>query len=59
MDDGVQQQALGIYEEVALLTLDRLAHIVPVRLDRAPPFSVLFTFRLSMIAAVGAAARPS
>jgi hypothetical protein len=43
MDDGVQQQALGVYEEMALLALDLLTRIIPVRVDRAPPFSALFT----------------
>ncbi len=57
MDDGVQQQALGVYEEVALLSLDLLAGIVARRVDREPPFSALLTLWLSMIAAVGLASR--
>ena len=57
MDDGVQQQALGVYQEVALLALDLLAGIVARRVDREPPFSALLTLWLSMIAAVGLASR--
>ena len=57
VDDRVQQQALGIYEKVALLTLDPLARIEARRIDRRPPFSALLTLWLSMIAAVGLASR--
>lgn len=57
MDDGVPQEALGIYEKVALLALDLLAGIVARRVDREPPFSALLTLWLSMIAAVGLASR--
>ena len=55
MDDGVQQQALRIYQDMALLALDLLAGVVAVRVDADPPFSALLTLWLSMIAAVGPA----
>src|SRR3954447_12010464 len=59
MHDGVQQQALRVYQDVALLALDLLARIVPVPVDAGSPFSALFTLWLSMIAAVGLASRPA
>ena len=59
MNDGVDQQAQRIYENVALLALDLLARIITVRIDPGPPFSELFTLWLSMMAAVGLASRPS
>ena len=43
MDRGAQQQAEGIYENVALLALDLLSRIVAMRIDARPPFSALFT----------------
>jgi len=36
-----------------LLALDLLSRVEPVRIDRGPPFSALFTLWLSMMAAVG------
>jgi hypothetical protein len=57
MDDGVQQQAHRVYENVALLALDLLARIIAMRVDPGPPFSALFTLWLSMMAAVGLASR--
>ena len=57
MDDGVQQQPLGIYQDMALLAFDLLARVKAGRIDRAPPFSALLTLWLSMIAAVGLASR--
>jgi hypothetical protein len=59
MHDCVEQQALGIYEDVALLTLDFLARIIPMRIDFGPPFSALLTLWLSIIATVGLASRPA
>ena len=55
--DGVHQKALRIDEDVPLLALDLLAGVVARRVDRRPPFSVLFTLWLSIIAAVGLASR--
>jgi len=55
--DGVDQQALRIDENVALLALDLFSRIVTRRIDRRPPFSALLTLWLSMIAAVGLASR--
>jgi hypothetical protein len=57
MNDGVQQQAQRIYENVALLALDLFARIVAMRIDPGPPFSALFTLWLSIMAAVGLASR--
>jgi hypothetical protein len=57
MNDGVQQQAQCIYENVALLALDLLACIIARRIDAGPPFSALFTLWLSIMATVGLASR--
>ena len=59
MNDGVQQQALRVYQDMALLALDLLARVIAVRIDRGPPFSAALTLWLSMIAAVGLASRPA
>ena len=56
-DDAVQEQALRIDQNMALLALDQLARIEAVRIDAAPPFSPLFTLWLSMMAALGEASR--
>jgi hypothetical protein len=56
-DQGMQQQSQIIDENVALLALDQLAAIKPVRINAAPPFSALFTLWLSMMQAVGLASR--
>jgi len=57
VDDGVQQQAQRVYENMAFLPLDFLACIIAMRIDEGPPFSALFTLWLSMMAAVGLASR--
>jgi len=57
MNNGVQQQAQRIYENMALLAFDLLARIIARRVDPGPPFSALFTLWLSMMAAVGLASR--
>ena len=57
MNDGLHQQPLGVDEKMALLALDLFSGIEPVRIDRGPPFSALFTLWLSMMAAVGLASR--
>ena len=57
VDDGVQQQAQRINQNVPLLALDQLAGIEAVRINAGPPFSALFTLWLSMMAAVGLASR--
>ena len=41
--DGVDQQPLGVDENMPLLALDQFARIEPVRIDMSPPFSALFT----------------
>ena len=43
MHDRAQQQALRIYQKVALLPLDLLAGVIATRVNRAPPFSAPFT----------------
>jgi len=57
MDDGVQDQTLRVYKEMALLAFDLLASVEAVGIDTAPPFSALLTLWLSMTAAVGEASR--
>jgi hypothetical protein len=59
MNDGMEQEAYCIDENVPLLAFDLLARIVPVRINARPPFSALFTLWLSMMAAVGLASRCS
>ncbi len=56
-DDAVQEQALGVDQNMALLAFDQLARIEAVRIDAGPPFSALFTLWLSMMQAVGLASR--
>ena len=56
-DQRMQQQSQSIDENVALLALDQLAAIKPVRINAVPPFSALFTLWLSMMQAVGLASR--
>ena len=58
-DQPVQQQTQRIDEDVALLALDQLAGVEPMRIDAGPPFSALFTLWLSTIQAVGLASRSS
>ena len=50
-----QQQAHGIYDDVSLSTVDLFTSIIATR----PPFSVVFTLWLSMIAALGVGFLPS
>ncbi len=56
-NDAVQQQALRIDQNMALLALDQLASVEAVAVDASPPFSALFTLWLSMMQAVGLASR--
>ena len=56
-DSAVQEQALRIDQNTALLALDQLARIEAVAIDARPPFSTLFTLWLSMMQAVGLASR--
>jgi hypothetical protein len=37
MNDGVQQQAERVYENMAFLPLDFLARIIAMRIDASPP----------------------
>ena len=50
-----QQQSHGIYDDVSLSTVDLLASIIATR----PPFSVVFTLWLSIIAALGVGSLPT
>ena len=59
MNDGLQQQSLGVYQDMAFLALDLLAGVKPRRVDREPPFSALLTLWLSIMAAVGLLSRPA
>jgi hypothetical protein len=43
MHDRVHQQALGINQDMPLLTFDFLARIIAAGVDAGPPFSALFT----------------
>src|SRR6266568_2869220 len=47
MHDGVQQQPLRVYQDMALLALNLLARVIAVRIDRGPPFSAALTLWLS------------
>ena len=53
--DCLQHQPLRIDQDVSLLAPDLLAGVKGVQIDRAPPFSALFTLWLSITAAVGLA----
>ena len=56
-DSAVQEQALGIDQNMALLALDQFTRIEAVPIDARPPFSALLTLWLSMMQAVGLASR--
>ena len=43
MNDGVEQQAQRIYENVPLLARDFFARIIAGRINADPPFSALLT----------------
>ena len=53
----VEQQALGIDQNVPFFAVNQFAAVEPVRVDADPPFSALFTLWLSMMQAVGLASR--
>jgi hypothetical protein len=55
MDKDTEQEAGGIDPDMALAALDLLGSVVAAR----PPFSVVLTLWVSMMAAVGLASRPS
>src|SRR4051794_462994 len=59
LDDGLEQQALGVDQDMTLLASDLLAAVIARRVNAAPPFSALLTLWLSMIAALGLASRPA
>lgn len=53
-----EEKSYGVDERVALDALRLLARIVADRIAMAPPFSAAFTACVSMMAALGPAARP-
>ena len=55
MDDDAEQQAGRVDRDVTLAALDLFTRVVAPR----PPFSVVLTLWLSMMAALGLASRPS
>ena len=55
----VQQQPLGIDQNMPLATLDQLACVKARRINLRPPFSALFTLWLSTMQAVGLFSRPT
>src|SRR3954469_2654597 len=55
VDDHAQQQARGVDRDVPLAALDLLGRVVAAR----PPFSVVLTLWVSMMAAVGLGSRPA
>jgi hypothetical protein len=55
VNEDTEQEAGGIDPDMALAALDLLGGIVAER----PPFSVVLTLWVSMMAAVGLASRPS
>ena len=57
VDERIEQKALCIDYDVALLALDLLARVIAMRIDPSPPFSALLTLWLSIIAAVGLVCR--
>ena len=52
-----QHQTQRIDQDMALLSLDQFAGIEPMWIDASPPFSELFTLRLSTMHAVELASR--
>jgi len=59
MDNDVQEEAERIDKDMPLAARDLLARIVPLRIDRRPPFCAALALWLSMTAADGLASRPS
>ena len=55
MDDNGQKQSQSVYDDMAFASRDLLARVVAAR----PPFSVVLTDWLSMMAALGVGSRPS
>ena len=57
MNDGMQEKAYRIDQNMPLLAFDLLARVVTGWINAGPPFSALFTLWLSMMQAVGLASR--
>jgi hypothetical protein len=58
-DREVDQEALRIDADVALLAFDLLAGVVAARIDRSPPFSAPLTLWLSTMPRLAVAFRPA
>ncbi len=56
---SVQEQPLGVHQNMALAALDQLARVKARRINLRPPFSALFTLWLSTMQAVGLISRPT
>jgi len=59
MDDDAQQETKRVDQDVPLAPRDLLACIKALRVDQRPPFCAALALWLSMIAALGLAARPA
>jgi len=59
MDDPMDDQALRVDEDVALLALDLLCRVIARRIDVCPPFSALLTLCASMMPRLELTARPA
>lgn len=59
MDHDVQEQTKRVNEDVPLAARDLLARVIPLRIDRRPPFCAALALWLSITAADGLASRPS
>ena len=59
MDHDVQEQTERVDEDVPLAACDLLARVIPLRIDRRPPFCAALALWLSITAADGLASRPS
>jgi hypothetical protein len=59
MDDDIQKQTERVDEDVPLAARNLLARVIPLRIDRRPPFCAALALWLSITAADGLASRPS
>jgi hypothetical protein len=59
MHDDVQQEPERVDQNVPLATLDLLARVIALRIDRRPPYCAPLALCASMMATLGLAARPA